>query len=160
KGCYFYDRNGWHPTPCASEDFLKAHFGITAVPIGLTSNRFVDAGGNEQLSLVFAQNEVLFPTVGTETDQFRDIGGTAGCARTGTDVPNRFSIQDNTNAFTGNNGDLDAVQFVVQSDGTDNAICVWQIDATLNTAADYHRKCVVPTPRGRPGPLRAFDSGN
>jgi hypothetical protein len=54
-------------------------------------------------------------------------------------------------------GDSAAVQFVMQSDGSTTAICIWNVDVTKQL---YPNKCVVPSPQQRSGGLQPFDFGN
>ena len=50
-----------------------------------------------------------------------------------------------------------AVQFVIQSNGSTSAICIWNVDAT---AQSYPNHCVMPAAQQRSGGLQAFDYGN
>jgi hypothetical protein len=150
KGCYFYDPNlGWQPNPCLDEDYVLSHFGRPAIPVGIRTVSY-DVG----IPLVFGQNQASFVAVDTVTDQFIDRG-VPECPSSGTDVPNRWSIQGNTNVFVGNNGDFSGVQFTVQADGEQNGICVWNIDEMMQ---EYHTACTWADQR--PGGLVAGDVGN
>ncbi len=80
----------------------------------------------------------------------------------GSSNANRWSFQSTTNIFavpTGhsNSGDAAAVQFVIQSNGSTSAICIWNVDVTSQS---YPNQCVVPSPQQRSGGLQAFDYGN
>lgn len=48
--------------------------------------------------------------------------------------PGGYSVQKNTNVFTGNNGARDWVQFVFQNFINNDQTCIWQINATLAAA--------------------------
>jgi hypothetical protein len=52
-----------------------------------------------------------------------------------------FSVQANTNGFTGTNGHLDAVQFTDQNDegSPSNNLCIWQVDVT---SQNYDNNCM------------------
>ena len=58
----------------------------------------------------------------------------SNCQSSGSPVPNRWSVQNNTNQWTiasgPDAGDDAAAQFVIQSDGSTNGICIWQVDVT------------------------------
>ena len=73
-----------------------------------------------------------------------------------------WSFQSTTNLFRvpsghPNAGNTAGVQFVIQSNGSTSAICIWNVDAT---AQSYPSQCVTPTVNQRPGGLQAFDYGN
>lgn len=155
-GCYVRTRDGWQSTACVDDEFVLSNFGRPALPVALTSDPFNNGGTPEQLPYVFAQFEASLPAVGAITDTFVNRG-IPECPSSGTDAPNRWSIQSNTNLFTANTGTQAAVQFVVQSNGVDNVICVWNIDATNQ---DYDPTCVSPSPTQRAGGLQPFDWGN
>jgi hypothetical protein len=160
-GCYFYDANGWHADNCAPPGYVQQHFSIPTAPVQLSSNSFLDGGTfHAALPLVYGQTEVLFPLMGTEKAVFHDVGGIGGCPAMGADVDNQLSVQGNTNIFTGNNGDRDWVQFVLQSNGTENIICIWNIDVSKNGADDYHPTCYSPNAKQRSGGFVNFDSAS
>lgn len=155
-GCYVNTRNGWKDTPCATDAFIDAHFPHPDTQLTVTST-----AANP---LVFGQLEVTIPQVSSENNAFlASTAGISGCQSTGNPVANQWSVQSNTNQWkvpTGNTGagDNAATQFVIQSDGSNNIVCVWNVDVTTQ---DYsHRTCVSPTPQQRSGGLQAFDSGN
>ena len=75
---------------------------------------------------------------------------------------NRWSFQSTTNLFAvpaghPNTGNTAGVQFVIQSNGTNSAICIWNVDVT---AQQYPNACVMPAAQQRSGGLQAFDYGN
>lgn len=152
-GCYEYTRNGWRTVPCADPVYVESLFGRPNVELGLTSN--APAAGGGAAPLVYGQVETILPMVGTVNDVV--VSPVPAVCGTGTNLANSFSIQGNTNGWTGSDMHTKAVQFVIQSNGTDNAICIWRIDVTSQT---YPHDCVMPRPKQRSGGLRAFDSGN
>ncbi len=142
-GCYVNTRNGWQSTPCAPQAFIDANFPHPDVQLTVTSPNTTP--------VVFGQIDVTVPQVSTITDV---LGGSS--------TANRWSFQNNTNAFavpTGhsNSGHTAAVQFAIQSNGTTSAICIWNVDVTSQS---YPNKCVVPSPQQRSGGLQAFDYSN
>jgi hypothetical protein len=163
-GCYENTLNGWREVPCATDAFIDSHFPHPDVQLGTQSAAVP--------SLVFGQVEVTVPKVSSEQNAF--LASTASisslCQSTGSPVPNQCSVQNNVNFWTipsgTNAGDTAQAQFTIQSDGTTNAICIWNVDVTINTLSAYHKTCYVPpppqtgNPAQRPGGLQAFDSGN
>ena len=151
-GCYVYTRNGWKSIPCATDAFIDAHFPHPDSQLTISS-----LAANP---LVYGQLAVTIPQVGSITDAFVP-NSFSGCPTSGSNVANRWSVQNNTNYWTipsgPNMGDGAQTQFVVMSSGSTNAICVWNVDGTKQT---YPKKCVVPDPPQRSGGLQAFDSGN
>jgi hypothetical protein len=153
-GCYEYTLNGWHTVPCADPVYVERTFGRPNVELGLQSTAPL---GGTATPLVYGQIETILPAVGSVTGVA--VAGTPPeCApytpATGANV---FSIQGNTNTWTSADGHDKAVQFVIQSNGTTNAACVWRVDVTAQT---YPHDCVMPVPAQRSGGLRAFDSAN
>ena len=52
--------------------------------------------------------------------------------------PNTYSIQLNTNFFSGSNGDVDWVQFVAQSEGNGVPyLAIWEVDLTQNVYSPF-----------------------
>jgi len=151
-GCYVNTRNGWKSIPCASDSFIDAHFPHPDTQLTISSSA--------TNPIVFGQVAATVPQVGSVTDAFVP-NSFSGCPKSGSNVANRWSVQNNTNQWTiasgPNMGDSAAVQFVIQSDGSTSAICIWQVDVTKQS---YPKKCVVPSPQQRSGGLQAFDSGN
>jgi len=142
-GCYMNTRNGWKSTPCATREFIDSHFPHPDVQLTVTSPNTTP--------LVFGQINTTVPQVSSITD----VLGTTSTA-------NMWSFQSTTNGYLipsghPNAGDVGIVQFVIQSNGSTSAICIWNIDATTQS---YPNQCVVPNPPQRPGGLQAFDYGN
>ena len=150
-GCYVYTANGWKRTPCATDEFIDAHFPHPDVQLALTSTT--------TNPLVFGEVAVTVPQVASETNAFL-ANSFSGCPTSGTNVANQWSIQQNVNDWTiasgANKGDFATTQFVVMSDGSTNGICIWNIDVTTQ---NYPKTCVVPSPAQRAGGLQDFDVG-
>ena len=154
-GCYVYAHNGWKDTPCAPQDYINQHFGRPDAQITVSSN--VTA------PLVYGQLEVTLPAVQSEQNAF--LASTASisplCQSTGSPVPNQWSIQNNTNEWTiasgSQAGDRAADQFTLQANGTNTAICIWQVNVTSQS---YPNSCVMPNVPQRAGGLQPFDAGN
>jgi hypothetical protein len=70
----------------------------------------------------------IFISSGDVAVQFSQYSGETD-SKYGSDT---FSIQANTNYFTGNNGQLDWVQFTEQSSPSGAEACAWEIDLTTN----------------------------
>jgi hypothetical protein len=134
-GCHEYeDSSGaWRSTDClaskVASSLPKPVEGGSSTLQGVSSNSLVSSG----YSSVYIAN----PGFTFETDP--TVGN------------NGFSIQANTNGFTGNNGHLDAVQFTFQNSpnwlylvwAPWAAVCVWNIDVTTQ---NYQTACVnTPT---------------
>jgi hypothetical protein len=117
--------------------------------------------------LVYGQVEVTVTQVGSEQSAFSQAAATANpgiCPSSGSTSSNQWSVQDNVNGWTitsgPNAGDTAWVQFTIQSNGSKNAICIWNIGLTSQT---YPNKCYAPpNPPSiqRSGGLQAFDFGN
>jgi hypothetical protein len=143
-GCFQYTLNGWESIPCATDDFINRNFPHPDAQLTVTSSAAP--------SLVYGQLAVTIPAVASEQDA--SFGS------------NKFSIQNNTNQWTvpstaaSGAGDIAATQFTMQSLGSTTAICIWNVDVTKNTPADYHKTCVTPPPQQRSGGLQPFDFGN
>jgi hypothetical protein len=91
-------------------------------------------GGGSGMDGLSVSGKVL--TEGFTTAWFSKFSGETDTAWGG----DSFSLQANTNQFTGNNGQLDAVQFVEQSSPNYKSIdCVWNIDVTTQA---YASACV------------------
>jgi hypothetical protein len=157
-GCYVMTPNGWRTVPCTPSAFINSHFPRPDAQLGLSAF--------SAPSLVYGQVEVTVPQVASEQNAF--LASTAGvepsCQSTGSPVPNQWSVQNNVNDWTiasgSNAGDQATVQFTIQSDGSTNAICIWNIDATAQT---YPNQCYSPPHppvSQRSGGLQAFDIGN
>ncbi len=143
-GCYVNTKNGWQSTPCAPDAFIESNFPHPDVQLTISSTATPN--------ILFGQIAATITQVGSENDV---LGGTS--------TANRWSLQETTNLWTvapgapTGAGDTAAVQFVIQSDGTNNAICIWNVDVTTQA---YTSKCVTPSPPPRAGGLQAFDFGN
>jgi hypothetical protein len=164
NGCYFYDDGSaaWVSTPCL-DDVAAANFPPPAIPIALQSSFFfTDQTHVTQIPLVFGQTEMIVRTIGSVTDQFVPHPNDPGCPTSGTDVPNRFSLQGNANAFFGTNGDIDAVQWTTQYKDGDTGICLWQIDVVdfddPNAPEEFHKNCTHVSSRS--GGLVTNDRAN
>jgi hypothetical protein len=134
EGCYSYTASRWEVVPCATDDYVEAHYPHPELQFSLLS---VPKTGktHHTVPLVYGVVLLTFEEVGTEKDS------AAGAEA--------WSIQNNTNLFTGTNGHLDGVQFADQSDpnGPDG-VCVWNVDVTTQ---DYSARKCVSVPRVRPG---------
>ncbi len=142
-GCYVNTRNGWQSTPCATQAFIDANFPHPDVQLTVTSP--------STTPLVFGQIDVTVAQVSSITD----VTGSGSNA-------NEWSFQSTTNLFPvpsghSNSGNTAGVQFVIQSNGSTSAICIWNVDVT---AQSYPSTCVSPHPPQRSGSLKAFDYGN
>jgi hypothetical protein len=154
-GCYEMTPNGWRPVPCATDEFIKSRFPRPDTQLAL------DTFASQPL--VYGQVAVTIPQAASEQNAF--LASTAGiepsCQSTGSPVANQWSVQNNVNDWTigsgTNAGDQATVQFTIQSNGSTNAVCIWQIDVT---SQNYPNKCYSPTPSQRSGGLQAFDFGN
>jgi hypothetical protein len=154
-GCYVNTRNGWKNIPCATDAFIRSHFPLPDAQLTVSSSATP--------SLVFGQLAVTVPAVASEADGF--VASTCSisplCTCSGAAVPNKWSVQSNTNQWTvpataaSGAGDTAAVQFVIQSNGSTSAICIWNVDVTAQT---YPHQCV--TAQQRAGGLKPFDTGN
>jgi len=154
EGCYVNTSSGWRRVACATQDFINSHFPHPDVQLGLSSSATA--------SLVFGQVEATIPQVTSEQNAF--LASTAsipGCQSSGSPVPNQWSVQNNTNQWTiasgSDKGDTAAVQFVIQSNGSTSAVCIWQVDVS---SQKYPNTCYSPPPPQRSGGLQAFDFGN
>jgi hypothetical protein len=168
NGCYERQRTGWVSIPCPDPEFIKENFPPPELPVILQSSAFVEGGVNTQIPYVYGQFQASLHAVASSEEVFVNRGidacpssesdsTPAACAGYFSGPANRWSFQANTNSFTGNNSSTDAVQFVLQSNGTDNPICVWNIDVD---AQDYDPQCVMPRPPQRAGGFQPFDWGN
>jgi hypothetical protein len=141
-GCYMNTRNGWNSIPCATKEFMDANFPHPDVQLTVTSPGTTP--------IVFGQINVTVPQVSSTNNV---LGGSS--------TPNQWSVQNNTNPFPvpaghTNSGNAGWVQFVIQSNGSNSAICIWNVDLTTQS---YPNTCVSPAQQ-RPGGLQAFDYAN
>lgn len=126
-GCNHYTpQKGWKSVECMPEELVIAQ-GI----IPMEGGSYGVKGGHATTS-VLNQGKVAvsFTTFNGVSDNFY---GT-----------NAWSIQSNTNYFTGNNGHTDSVQFVFQNNPGGNWArnCVWNNDVQTQT---YTPTCVATT---------------
>src|SRR5262249_6981823 len=133
-GCYLHTANGWQSTPCAPDSFVAAHFPHPDVQLD------VQAPG--ATPLLFGQLQTTVPQIQSSTNAFvASTSGIPGCVSSGSPTGAQWSVQNNTNLWTSSvgpkPGDTAATQFVIQSDGTNNGICVWNVDVT---AQDYSHR--------------------
>jgi hypothetical protein len=143
---------GWQTVPCLDSAWVQQN--VPPPDFFAPANLFETA--SPQDPLVFAQLNTTFITPGTEMDvpQSTDGGVPTGQA-------NRWSVQNNTNFFTGTNTHQDWVQFVVQVSDGQAVLCVWNIDRTIpdyytNTfcSAGWSSSVGVPISNTTPVPLR------
>lgn len=120
-GCAYYTNGQWQTIPClkqsAGPNIPKPTEGGSAGVYGL----------NQSSLLTSTRVKVNITTFSGETDSMFGSGA--------------FSIQGNTNPFTGSNGNEYGIQFTEQSDpgeGWANA-CIWQVDITTQ---QYPYTCV------------------
>jgi hypothetical protein len=125
-GCY-YQKTGdvtWQSVPCLSpSEVSKLHREQADTTLVATnSNGSLVSPTSRATSLVEGVINVQFIKFSGETDNLYG--------------PNKFSIQANSNTFTGNNGDLDWVQFTYTNTPpgplSDPDVCVWQEDLTVD----------------------------
>jgi hypothetical protein len=134
-GCYHYGPSGWVEVSCATDAYVKEHYPHPDIQYGIAS--IATTTGKP---LAYGLVDITFNAVGSISD-----------SQSGT---NAFSIQNNTNGFTGSNGDLDIVQFVVQSKpGQPDGVCVWNVDVKTQ---NYAPTC-VSAPNVRGGGITAGD---
>jgi hypothetical protein len=141
-GCYHYGPSGWVEVSCATDEYVKEHYPHPDIQYGISSTATGATGKPLPLAAVaYGVLDITFNAVGSISDKYY---GT-----------NAFSIQNNTNAFTGSNGDLDAVQFTVQSKpGQPDGVCIWNVDVTTQ---NYGNKSCAPAPNARGGGIDAGD---
>lgn len=174
NGCYARMRTGWQSIPCATPDDVLHKISRPDLPEQISVNAFTDSGGNEHPPLVYGQFQASIPAVASSQDVFL-ANAFSGCPTSTTDprpdlaacitefkTTNHWSFQGNTNDFVGNNMANDAVQFVLQANGSSNAICIWNIDVDTQDYGQSNGKsqCVMPNPPQRAGGFQPFDWGN
>lgn len=149
EGCYRHTGSEWQEVPCATQDYIKQHYPPPEWQFSIKSNpktvSFFPGGPRIVYTLPLAWASILVgfesaPTAASETDNH--FGA------------NAYSVQNNTNFFTGNNGHTDWVQFTVQSKpGQPDGLCIWNIDVTVAVATKnqggYSPAC-VSAPRSVP----------
>ncbi len=154
-GCYVNTKSGWKSTPCAADAFIRSNFPRPDAQFTMSDSATP--------RLVYGQLAVTVPAVASEANGF--VSSTCAisplCVCSGTPVANQWSVQSNTNQWTipstatSGAGDTAAVQFVIQSNGSTSAICIWNVDVT---AQSYPNTCV--TAQQRSGGMQPFDEGN
>jgi hypothetical protein len=130
-GCYTYTQAaGWKLVPCATN--VDASYLVRPTEGGsATSNPIYGVS----ISTTKANMGVVWLSFTTYSGEHDTLWGT-----------NAYSVQTNTNFFTGGNGHTDWVQFTIQSNpNTINGYnpfergCIWNIDVTTQT---YTPTCV------------------
>jgi hypothetical protein len=138
-GCYHYGPSGWVEVSCATDEYVKEHYPHPDIQQGIVSTATAATG--KPLPLAYGVVDITFNAVGSISDNYF---GT-----------NAFSIQNNTNGFFGSNGDLDIVQFTVQSKpGQSDGVCIWNVDVTTQ---NYNNTSCTPAPNARGGGIDAGD---
>ncbi len=125
-GCYHYDKTtGWQTAACVADSVIKERMKLHQIAIPQVVPP-TEGGSNGVYGL---RTTSTTPTHAKTLVTFTAYGGESDSKSFST----AWSIQTNTNFFTGNNGDTDWVQFTEQNDNN-NAVnreaCVWQIDVT------------------------------
>ncbi|HEX2735066.1 MAG TPA: hypothetical protein VHM70_25850, partial [Polyangiaceae bacterium] len=165
-GCFWYTLNGWESIPCTPVQEVIDRVGVPVVypglaapyvemtPIPATSPRkvLVPPPNSTPLPLVFAQAEMVFPTIAGLEDVPQ--GG-------GTPTPNALSAQLNTNKFQQDSTHNAVVQFTVQTQRMTSDpmyLCAWQV--TIDDVHQFYDRdsvCVIMPPPPRATPLQPFD---
>jgi hypothetical protein len=162
-GCYTYSRlelpgaaslpGQWLSTPClSSATVLQEGPPPTTPPLGveIPSGATGPNGGTGGVSL---NGSYVFDAAvdeGSGTEYNTAVPDNSGGS-------NQWSVQNNTNRFTGLNGQKDWVQFVFQNyGGSSEAACIWQNDVTVAAATSnkqgYNATGCYALPRPGPGP--------
>lgn len=138
KGCYLGTANGWLPVDCTTQADLDKSF-----PHPQVYNAIVPAAPPvSTIPFEFGELEATITSFDSEQDVSRD--GT-------TSTNDALSIQLNTNTFTstggadattGAAGDTGWVQFVVQTNGSDSSVCLWNVDSTVACAKTDKGVCI------------------
>ena len=119
-GCYHYsEKTGWETTTCMSDEMVKKlHLANEG---GSYGTHGIDDTSDSNLN--FGEVQIDLSTFSGESDSRSGSGA--------------FSIQDNTNNFTGSNFDTDWVQFLAQDiPNTAAGVCIEQWDLSTNTVID------------------------
>jgi len=142
-GCYRYKSGDqWRAVKCPAEQHLKERLlRPEAVKfIGVGESAAHDAPPFKSATVRVRMTPDLFPE--------EDVNPLTGAAMSG---PDAYSIQINV-PFTGNNGQVDEVQFVNEAwplpvvspfspqNQYDNIVCVWQI---ANVTQNYQHSCII-----------------
>jgi hypothetical protein len=145
EGCRRNTGGEWQEVPCATQDDIKEHYPPPEWQFSIKSNPklITPTPGRPPVvyTLPLEWGSVLVallsaPKTTSETDNH--FGA------------NAYSVQNNTNFFTGSNGHTDWVQFVDQSrPGQPDGLCIWNIDVTVAVATKnqqgYSPTCVSAT---------------
>jgi hypothetical protein len=124
-GCFQYGPSGWKEVGCATEEYVRKHYPHLQLQNAIISTP-PRGGGGTGSPLVYGVVDLSFRAVGSITDN--KFGA------------NFFSIQNNTNIFTGNNGHNAAVQFAVSHQSSESGVCVWNVDVTTQ---NYNTSCAT-----------------
>ena len=118
-GCYQHRAGAWEAKPCLSKEELAR----LPRPEGSTS--------------LVADSSMGAINQATMTLVFQEFGGVSDSSK-GAGV---FSLQLNTNGFTGDNGHSDWVQFTHERgwDSDHDVVCIWNIDLS---ASNYGPSCM------------------
>jgi hypothetical protein len=128
-GCYWRETDVWQRVACETPAYIRAHVPYPESEDGVVS---VSADGSRGPSFTEGTVGIGIIVAGPETDS--------------TYGPDAFSIQDNT-YFTGNNAQLDGVQFTDESrPGQPDSVCVVPQDVTTG---QYWPSC-TPAPYALP----------
>jgi hypothetical protein len=139
-GCYVHNESGWQSVPCATDAFIRQHFPHPDAQLTLSPPT---PPPPPPPPLVFGQLAVRILSVASETNAFQNPNCTSGSP-----TPNQWSVQNNTNSWSvpktaaAGAGDTALVQFMIQSDGTTNGICIWNVDAS--SPQKYSATCNSP----------------
>jgi hypothetical protein len=112
NGCYQGTANGWVQIPCMPA-------GVAPVLAIGQDEIDVPGGTPPALPIQFGQVETIFTAFDSESDS------------QATPAANQFSVQGNTSAFWGKNGDNDWVQFGLVSSNTQTSIFIQSWDLSI-----------------------------
>lgn len=134
QGCYLYSSDKWASKPCLSSKTVMRQ-GPPPALVGKYPPGVTFAGAAGAGSTAVADSYVFDLGI-------NDSGKSESDTKYGS---NAWSVQDNTNVFTGNNGNLDWVQFVFQYFGSGTPqTCIWQVDVTV-ARATHNKSGYDPT---------------
>jgi hypothetical protein len=144
-GCYEYIR-AWRRTACRTRAYAAKHYPPAEYLPAITYKKVTGSANRRHQS----PEPITGGAVGINITRF-------GSLNDPTWGRNAFSIQFNSNGFTGSNGDDDWVQFVDQSKpGQPDGLCIWNIDLTVGLPNGYHQTCGGPA-SNPPRSIRADD---
>lgn len=135
-GCYHYNQGEWENVTCLpSEEVLK--WGNLPGPfLGIQSHSSPSSPITPSTRLTYGIVMVNIRYFGAEADTHTDPKDPYYGAHS-----DWYSIQLNTNTFTGNNGHTDWVQFTYQKYAR-STLCIWQIDLDVPNDQGYYNNCV------------------